>query len=75
MAKTSLRVKQQRLMDRFMAYKAWTALKPDHLTKVYNRCRLCGRQAWYMREFGICRVCFRKYARMGLIMGVKKASR
>jgi len=44
-------------------------------TKYYNRCKLCGRNRSYMREFGICRVCFRKYAREGLIMWVKKASR
>ena len=75
MAKTSLKVKQQRLMDRFMAYKSWEWKKPEHLTKVYNRCRLCWRDHWFMREFGICRVCFRKNARMWLIMWVKKASR
>ncbi|AKH32849.1 30S ribosomal protein S14 [candidate division SR1 bacterium Aalborg_AAW-1] len=74
MAKTSLKVKQKRLMDQFLAYKAGDAKKPKHLTKLYNRCRLCGRDAAYMRDFGICRVCFRKNARMGLIMGVKKAS-
>lgn len=75
MAKTSLRVKQKRLMDHFLAYKAGEASKPKHLTKLYNRCRLCGRDAGYMRDFGVCRVCFRQNARKGLIMGVKKASR
>lgn len=55
-------------MDRFLAYKAGEGKKPKHLTKLYNRCRLCGRDAAYMRDFGICRVCFRKNARMGLIM-------
>lgn len=74
MAKTSLKVKQKRLMDRYMAFKAGDARKPKHLTKLYNRCRLCGRAAGYIREFGICRVCFRNYARAGLLMGVKKAS-
>lgn len=75
MAKTSLRVKQERILNRFMAYKAWDAKKPKHVTKFYNRCRLCGRSHAYMREFGICRVCFRNYARQGLIMWIKKASR
>ena len=74
MAKTSLRVKQKKIMDRFLAYKAGEGKKPKHLTKMYNRCRLCGRDAAYMRDFGVCRVCFRKNARMGLIMWVKKAS-
>lgn len=46
-----------------------------HIAKHYNRCKLCGRTHAYMREFDVCRVCFRKYAREGLIMGLKKASR
>lgn len=45
-----------------------------HIAKHYNRCKLCGRTHSYMREFDVCRVCFRKYAREGLIMGLKKAS-
>ncbi len=44
-------------------------------TKFYNRCRVCGRSRGYIRDFGICRVCFRHYAREGIIMGVRKASR
>jgi small subunit ribosomal protein S14 len=44
-------------------------------TKYYNRCRLCGRNRSFIRDFGICRVCLRKYAREGKIMGLKKASR
>lgn len=43
-------------------------------TKYYNRCRLCWRQRSYIREFWVCRVCFRNYAREWLIMWVKKAS-
>ena len=43
-------------------------------TKYYNRCSLCGRYKAYIRDFGICRVCLRRYARDGLIMGLKKAS-
>jgi small subunit ribosomal protein S14 len=69
MAKTALISKQAKLYQK----KFGTAQTSD--TKYYNRCRLCGRSRSYMREFGICRVCFRKYAREGLIMGVKKASR
>jgi ribosomal protein S14 len=34
-----------------------------HIAKHYNRCKLCGRTHGYIREFDICRVCFRKYAR------------
>lgn len=74
MAKKSLKVKQQKLMKAFLSYKTWEGKKPKHLTKFYNRCQLCGREWAYMRDFGICRVCFRKNARSGLIMWVKKAS-
>jgi small subunit ribosomal protein S14 len=40
----------------------------------YNRCKLCGRPHAYMRQFGICRHCFRKMAHEGQIPGVRKAS-
>ena len=40
----------------------------------YNRCKLCGRPRAYIRDFGICRECFRKFAAEGLIPGVVKSS-
>jgi small subunit ribosomal protein S14 len=40
----------------------------------YNRCKLCGRPRAYIRDFGLCRLCFRKYASQGLIPGVVKSS-
>jgi len=43
-------------------------------TRYRNRCRLCGRPRGYIRRFGLCRLCFRKYAHSGEIPGVKKAS-
>lgn len=70
MARMSLKVKQSRMYEkRFTENK-----KLEQPTKYYNRCRLCGRSKSYLRDFGICRVCLRKYAREGLIMGLKKAS-
>ena len=39
-----------------------------------NRCQLCGRPRGYIRFFGLCRLCFRKLAREGVLPGVKKAS-
>jgi len=44
------------------------------LTRKYNRCPLCGRARGYIRRFGMCRLCFKKYALQGLIPGVRKAS-
>ncbi|MCA9376678.1 type Z 30S ribosomal protein S14 [Candidatus Nomurabacteria bacterium] len=48
-------------------------LKQKHSTKAYNRCMVCGRSRGYIREFGLCRICFRQMAHEGQIPGVKKA--
>lgn len=42
--------------------------------RLHNRCQLTGRPKGYMRDFGICRVMFRKMALEGKIPGVRKAS-
>lgn len=47
---------------------------PKYKVRAYNRCSICGRQHGYMRDYGICRICFRKLAHKGEIPGVKKAS-
>ncbi|MCX6090896.1 MAG: type Z 30S ribosomal protein S14 [Candidatus Atribacteria bacterium] len=39
-----------------------------------NRCSLCGRPRGYLRDFGICRICFRTLASRGEIPGVTKSS-
>lgn len=39
-----------------------------------NRCQLCGRPRGYLREFGLCRLCFRELAHKGQLPGVTKAS-
>ena len=44
MAKTSMKVKQQR--------------KAKFSTREYSRCRICGRPHAYLRKYGICRICF-----------------
>ena len=46
MAKTSMKVKQQR--------------KAKFSTREYTRCRICGRPHSVLRKYGICRVCFRE---------------
>jgi len=60
MARTSLIVKSKRT--------------PKFQARSYHRCNLCGRPHGYIRDFGICRLCFRKLAHNGEIPGVKKAS-
>ncbi len=54
----------------------WERLKrkPKFKTRKINRCFSCGRVRSYMIKFGLCRICFRKYAHQGLLPGVKKAS-
>ena len=60
MSRTSLEVKAKR--------------KPKFSARAYNRCPLCGRPRAFLRQFGICRICFRELAHKGQIPGVRKAS-
>ena len=48
--------------------------KPKFGVRKYNRCRRCGRARAFIRDFGICRICFRQLALRGEIPGVVKAS-
>ena len=48
--------------------------KPKFSARAYNRCNICGRPRSYMRDFGVCRLCFRKLALQGHIPGVDKSS-
>ena len=48
--------------------------KLKYKTRVHNRCQLCGRPRAYIRQFGLCRLCFRKFAHKGELPGVVKAS-
>jgi small subunit ribosomal protein S14 len=42
--------------------------------RMHNRCMLTGRPKGYMRDFGICRVMFRKMANEGKIPGITKST-
>ncbi len=48
--------------------------EPKFAVRTRNRCKLCGRPRSYMRQFMMCRLCFRKYALIGVLPGVKKTS-
>ncbi len=48
--------------------------KPKYSTRIVQRCWRCGRKRGYIRDFGLCRICFREIASEGKIPGVKKAS-
>lgn len=73
MAKLSLKIKTSRRWDEYAKALA-AGKKMKFSTRLYHRCRLCGRNHGYMRKFDICRICFRELARQGLIMGVRKSS-
>lgn len=48
--------------------------EPKFEVRQRNRCNRCGRPRGYLRQFGLCRICFREMALRGEIPGVRKAS-
>ncbi|MDI6734053.1 MAG: type Z 30S ribosomal protein S14 [Patescibacteria group bacterium] len=54
--------------------KARARKKPKFSTRIVRRCFRCGRKRGYMRDFNVCRICFRELATRGEIPGIKKAS-
>lgn len=60
MAKTSVRARAEKA--------------PKFKSRVVRRCFKCGRKRGYMRDFDLCRVCFRELANEGMIPGIKKSS-
>ena len=48
--------------------------KPKYPTRVIRRCWRCGRNKGYIRDFDLCRICFRELAEKGELPGVKKSS-
>jgi small subunit ribosomal protein S14 len=48
--------------------------KPKFAVRKHNRCLRCGRPHGYLRDFDLCRICFRELALKGQIPGVTKAS-
>ena len=48
--------------------------KPKFSTRKENRCFRCGRNHGYMRDFNLCRICFRESANRGEIPGITKSS-
>lgn len=60
MAKTSVKARSQKT--------------PKFSSRIVRRCFKCGRRHGYMRDFDLCRICFRELANEGMIPGVKKSS-
>jgi small subunit ribosomal protein S14 len=47
---------------------------PKFSTRVVRRCWRCGRNHGFMRDFGLCRICFRELANNADLPGIRKAS-
>ncbi|KKQ78390.1 MAG: 30S ribosomal protein S14 type Z [Parcubacteria group bacterium GW2011_GWC2_38_7] len=47
---------------------------PKFPTRKVNRCWKCGRRHGYMRDFDLCRICFRELADRGEIPGITRSS-
>ncbi|MCF7815929.1 MAG: type Z 30S ribosomal protein S14 [Candidatus Pacebacteria bacterium] len=47
---------------------------PKFKSQVVRRCFKCARKRGYMRDFDMCRICFREAAHEGHIPGIKKSS-
>ncbi|MBI5466873.1 MAG: type Z 30S ribosomal protein S14 [Candidatus Kerfeldbacteria bacterium] len=47
---------------------------PKYSTRLVRRCWRCGRKRGYMRDFQLCRICFRELANKGDVPGMTKAS-
>jgi small subunit ribosomal protein S14 len=47
---------------------------PKFSTRKVNRCWKCGRRHGFIRDFKLCRICFRELANRGEIPGVTKSS-
>ena len=60
MSRTALEVKASR--------------KPKFSSRAYNRCPICGRPRAFMRQFGICRICFTTWPCAAGLPGVRKSS-
>ncbi len=50
------------------------ATRQKYTVRLVNRCFKCGRKHGFIRDFGLCRICFRELANEGKIPGVTKSS-
>ena len=48
--------------------------EPKFKVRRYNRCHRCGRPRAFLRDFGMCRICFRKLALAGRPAGLALAA-
>jgi len=79
-------VKREKLVSRFALKRSKLKAEGDYIAldklpknaspvRLARRCWRCGRKRFFIRSFGICRICFREKASNKEIPGVKKLSR
>ncbi len=73
MARKAIVHKSRKFMTRVLLAKT-EGRKVKLSTRAYNRCALCGRPRGFLRDFGVCRCCFRELAEKGQVPGLKKSS-
>jgi len=56
------------------AHIAKSKRRPKYSTRIVRRCWRCGRNRSYLRDFDLCRICFRELADKGEIPGITKSS-
>ncbi len=47
---------------------------PKYKSRIVRRCFKCGRARGYIRDFDLCRICFREMAVKGELPGIRKSS-
>ena len=47
---------------------------PKYTSRIVRRCFKCGRARGYIRDFDLCRICFREMAVKGELPGIRKSS-
>ncbi len=72
--KMTARVETKRADGTYDNKKFATRPKDKYKTRQNNICEKCGRPRGFMRDFGLCRCCFREMAEKGQVPGVKKSS-
>ena len=48
--------------------------KPKFSSRFIRRCNICGRPRAVLRQFGLCRICFREMASRAQLPGITKSS-
>lgn len=73
--KQTLTNKEGEMKDRLKASFALQRMPRDGAkVRFRNRCNSCGRSRYYLRYFGLCRLCIIKYRNQGLLYGVVSSS-